>query len=1495
VASRSLEYDAKINLDVSEVNKFLKDFQSGVEGAGEKLNQVLGGSVTKKVVLETRVDESGAKKLVAVEKERLSVTQSITAEVRKLTATEAGSVTSLRQQVNQAKQVRDQIAKYKSEVNALGASVSAINPRWQAQAQQVASLQNALDRASASGFWDKIKVGLRAQGVVNFANGLNQLTTSLQSASILVGQLTGSINTLIRTKGDLDAFAFSFKAIGVGASEAAGLLKESERIATGLGTRIGLVQDSFRQLSPVILNSGGTLEDVSAIVEAMSSRFAAFDIAGDRARRIMNGIIQAFAKGKLQAEELTQQISEAEPAFKTDFANALGVSTAELEKLVQAGKITVDVLIDTLPKLSKASLVYGKLGSSALDAAAALGKGNVTIDQARDNISTFNELNLRGLALGLEPAIIAFIKLQATVTDFISDALKLSSFDAITNLVSGLVSAVQRAVAGIAALGKALLTVLEPIAKLVNAFLEIPGAAEGVGLAILAKAIGPLAALKASLVKSGGALTGFGGVLKGAVDFPTFFNGISGLIRGSNQVTAEIAKTSKTISTLGNASDFAKGRLATLSKQLETAKARLATLQSQSGTVFGVGTSAAEIKSLQEFIPALTRQVGRYEDAITRAGVKTTNATAKVGALSAIAARGGGVFNAFGKAISGSFNLIGKGLAFAAGAGKALLATLGPIGVALALVAVGQAAYGNATKESSRRSQEAADKLKEYKGLLEEISGVKVAEPKLEGLALAWERFSLAVADAVDESISSIDRFVNYVNSIDFSRLGKLFSFAFPQGFENTTIGRAFQIPSEDEAAVEAQIKRFTRNFKVSSQAIVDQSEEVKSLAARLTEQAAKTEESADAQQKFSSNARALSRIVSQLGKDYRGVQKEYEDFKRELGDDVTPEQAAALAELGAKAKAAGDAYREAAASYSRFSEETGRAQEAINESIFSLGALNEQLKTFRDELNNADPSSVEFGRLIVDIAALEAGLARVQDRAKDPIELLVKTDARLKEKTAELNKLFETQRRIQEELADAAISDPSGISAGVQKLNQELEEAQKKIPEIARDIDNLLELEGKITLELELQDIAFRNQLEALKNDRTLVDIKLSTTIDQPTIRNVRSQIVEFRSELQGLFAQQEELARRIQDPTTGTTERVQLAREQAVTALQIENAARNASATLKDLAAQLARDLGQARTGLLALAQQGREKGLQGGAQSLKLQAEAARALDAELQKIANQRGISLAFRGTPEEILKAKLETVQFYRELEKAENQVKDLSTGVSEVDKFLEAITQSGLGEIFEAMATAAQSLAGGSAEAATNSSNIASALSDGASQARDIVNAITSLDGMTVSIKVNSIPGLWTGGPAQAGQTYQVNELGQEGFLSATGRLSPINKPRNALWKAPSSGTVIPANLWSNMNIPKAGIQTTQRPIASVAAGGDGELANISRQIQMNLMMAQSSQNNDELASVQAQQALEIGKLGRAVEKLTSKKWNVQVGVTNTGNSAYLSAVNHRL
>lgn len=67
-------------------------------------------------------------------------------------------------------------------------------------------------------------------------------------------------------------------------------------------------------------------------------------------------------------------------------------------------------------------------------------------------------------------------------------------------------------------------------------------------------------------------------------------------------------------------------------------------------------------------------------------------------------------------------------------------------------------------------------------------------------------------------------------------------------------------------------------------------------------------------------------------------------------------------------------------------------------------------------------------------------------------------------------------------------------------------------------------------------------------------------------------------------------------------------------------------------------------------------------------------------------------------------------------------------------------------------------------------------------------------------------PARASGGPVSGGSRYTVNELGKEAFLSASGKLSMIKAPSYGTWTAPSSGTVIPAHLTSQLDIPATGI-----------------------------------------------------------------------------------------
>jgi hypothetical protein len=64
-----------------------------------------------------------------------------------------------------------------------------------------------------------------------------------------------------------------------------------------------------------------------------------------------------------------------------------------------------------------------------------------------------------------------------------------------------------------------------------------------------------------------------------------------------------------------------------------------------------------------------------------------------------------------------------------------------------------------------------------------------------------------------------------------------------------------------------------------------------------------------------------------------------------------------------------------------------------------------------------------------------------------------------------------------------------------------------------------------------------------------------------------------------------------------------------------------------------------------------------------------------------------------------------------------------------------------------------------------------------------------------------------------------VNELGKEAFLSASGKLSMINAPAWGEWRAPSSGTIIPAHLTKQLDIPTGGINLNKSPGANANVG----------------------------------------------------------------------------
>lgn len=97
---------------------------------------------------------------------------------------------------------------------------------------------------------------------------------------------------------------------------------------------------------------GTTLEDdVNRVFEAFSKAGTALSLTGDQMQGVFLALGQMISKGKVQAEELRGQLGERLPGAFQIAAQAMNMTTAELDKFMADGKLTAEEL---LPRMAEA-------------------------------------------------------------------------------------------------------------------------------------------------------------------------------------------------------------------------------------------------------------------------------------------------------------------------------------------------------------------------------------------------------------------------------------------------------------------------------------------------------------------------------------------------------------------------------------------------------------------------------------------------------------------------------------------------------------------------------------------------------------------------------------------------------------------------------------------------------------------------------------------------------------------------------------------------------------------------------------------------------------------------------------------------------------------------------------------------------------------------------------------------------------------------------------
>ena len=189
------------------------------------------------------------------------------------------------------------------------------------------------------------KIGHYGAGLFAF-NEVKNFTESIIQAGIATDKLNNT-------------FKFTTGSTAGAASEIAYLHEVSSR----LGLSLGSTANAYAKLTAASVGTVLAGQQTKDIFEAVSAASTVMGLSADETGGALLAISQMISKGTVSAEELRGQLGERLPGAFQMAARAMGVTTAELGKLLESGSIATT---DFLPKL--AAEIKKTLGDAPQDA-----------------------------------------------------------------------------------------------------------------------------------------------------------------------------------------------------------------------------------------------------------------------------------------------------------------------------------------------------------------------------------------------------------------------------------------------------------------------------------------------------------------------------------------------------------------------------------------------------------------------------------------------------------------------------------------------------------------------------------------------------------------------------------------------------------------------------------------------------------------------------------------------------------------------------------------------------------------------------------------------------------------------------------------------------------------------------------------------------------------------------------------------------------------------
>lgn len=225
-------------------------------------------------------------------------------------------------------------------------------------------------------------------GIGKIAGGLGSQFAALGAGIAAAFTVTGIINFATEARKVASEFESLRTTLNFmnGSAEAGG---QALSFLTSLTNQLGLDLEStarsFKLFSASSQLAGISSKETQEIFKSVSIAVSSLGLSADDANGVFLALSQIISKGTVSAEELRGQIGERLPGAFEIAAKAIGVSTKELNKLLEGGKIGAKQFLPVFANELK-NTFQGALPQSVDSARANLNRLQNTITQVKVNI-----------------------------------------------------------------------------------------------------------------------------------------------------------------------------------------------------------------------------------------------------------------------------------------------------------------------------------------------------------------------------------------------------------------------------------------------------------------------------------------------------------------------------------------------------------------------------------------------------------------------------------------------------------------------------------------------------------------------------------------------------------------------------------------------------------------------------------------------------------------------------------------------------------------------------------------------------------------------------------------------------------------------------------------------------------------------------------------------------------------------------------------------------